>query len=55
MRFLIMISILAAFVGGCSSYDRTQRQEEQAVDTFDHPVGSGGGGVYSDPYGHQPR
>ncbi len=53
MRFLIIISILSALVGGCSSFERdSSRQEQQAVDTFDSPVGNG---VYADPYGHQPR
>lgn len=55
MRFLLILSILAALLGGCSSFNERERQEQQAVDTFDHPVGSGGGGTYADPYGHQPR
>lgn len=53
MRFLLIFSILAAFLGGCSSYEREQQREEQQVDTFDSPVG--GQGVYQSPYENQPR
>lgn len=53
MRFLLIFTLLAALIQGCSTYDtKGQRQEQQAVDTFDAPVGEA---PYVSPYSHQPR
>lgn len=53
MKFFIILSLLVAIIGACSSFERTDRQEQQEVDSFDSPVGGQSG--MRDPWGHQPR
>lgn len=53
MKFFVIISLLAAIIGACGSFERNERQEQQAVDSFDVPVGDDS--VTRDPYGNQPR
>lgn len=51
MKILLVFTLFATLIQGCSSYSGP-RQEEQAVDTFDSPVGEG---PYVSPYENQPR